>query len=68
VTAGVDDQEHWSDANALLRSHGQGARQHASDQITAFMHEGNDVEMLRWFEIHECIEVMLAETPTWPVD
>jgi hypothetical protein len=41
---------------------------HASDQIAAFMHEGNDVEMLRWFEVHECIEVMLAEAPFCPVD
>jgi hypothetical protein len=32
------------------------------------MHEGNDGEMLRWFEIHERIEQVLAETPTWPTD
>jgi hypothetical protein len=64
----TNDHEHWPDANALLRSHGKGAVQHASDQITAFMHEGNDGEMLRWFEIHERIEQVLAETPTWPTD
>jgi hypothetical protein len=62
------DEEHWSEANALLRVHGKGALQHASDQITMFMHEGNDVEMLRWFEIHEQLGKMLAETLAWPID
>jgi hypothetical protein len=66
MTAG--DEEHLSDANALLRVYGKGALEHASDQITVFMHEGNDTEMLRWFEIHEQLERALAETPEWPTD
>lgn len=64
----IDDRAHWAEANVLLRTYGRGALQHAADQITAWMHEGNDVEMLHWFEIHERIEKVLAETPTWPVD
>jgi hypothetical protein len=31
------------------------------------MHAGDDVEMLRWFEIHECIEEALSEASAWPV-
>jgi hypothetical protein len=64
----TDDPEHWSEANALIRSYGKGALQHASDQIAVFMHEGNDMEMLRWFEIHEHLVEAATELPTWPTD
>jgi hypothetical protein len=61
------NQDHWSDANALLRAYGKGALEHASSKVSAFMHAGDDVEMLRWFEIHECVEEILAEAPLCPV-
>jgi hypothetical protein len=62
------DQTYWSDANALIREHGKGALQHASERVSEFMHSGDDAEMLRWFEIHERIEEALVETSEWPVD
>jgi hypothetical protein len=64
----TDDQEHWSEASALLRAHGKCALQHASFKVTEHMHAGDDAEMLRWFEIHERIAQALAETPAWPTD
>jgi len=54
------------DANALIREHGRGALQHASAKVAEFMHAGDDVEMLRCFEIHECIEEALSEAAAWP--
>jgi predicted GIY-YIG superfamily endonuclease len=61
-----DNEASWSDANALIREHGRGALQHASDKVAEFMHAGDDVEMLRWFEIHERIDEALSEAGAWP--
>jgi hypothetical protein len=58
----------WSEASALIRKHGKGALVQASAKVSQSMNAGNDVETLRWFEIHECVEEMLAETSGWPVD
>jgi hypothetical protein len=62
-----DDRAFWSDANELLRAHGRGALKHAADSITASMNDGDDVAMLRWFEIHERIEEALSTSPPWPI-
>jgi hypothetical protein len=63
-----EDATYWPDANALIREHGRAALQHASMKVAEFMHAGDDVEMLRWFEIHECIEEALTEASAWPVN
>jgi len=62
-----DDLTYWSEANALLRTHGKAALEHAAVQVRAFMHAGDDVQMLRWFEIHERVEEALCDSPEWPI-
>jgi hypothetical protein len=64
----ADDQAHWAEANFVLRVHGTGALQHASDQVAERMHEADDAGMLRWFEIYERIEQVLAQSPACPTD